>query len=185
MITLLASETTWTQTFAENVVAPVLVAAIAYFLFGKIDELRKRRSYSKLGIAILNTLIEEVQNGRDSIRNILDPMISTIPNPLPRKSWNGINTIPDEVLLRILEVTKKKKDIGFPSNEIRIHTKNYFDHMTSNWDQVVSVATQGHDFKKYARQNFPKYDKAATGVLDMLKNIKQLLEENSKRLLPK
>lgn len=185
MVPLSIAETTWIQSFSENVIAPIVVAAIAFFLFGKIDELRKRKSYSKLGAAILNTLIEEVQNGRNSIRDTLDPEKNDMPKPLPRKSWNGINTVPDEVLLRILEVSKKKKDVGFPSNEIRIHTKNYFDHMITNWDLVVLNALPGKDFKAFAKQHYSTYDEAATGVLNMLVNIKQLLEENAKKWFPK
>lgn len=185
MVLLSITETTWIQSFSENVIAPIVVAGIAFFLFGKIDELRKRKSYSKLGVAILSTLIEEVQFGRDSIRDTLDPNKNNKPNALPRKSWNGINTVPDEVLLRILDVTKKKKDVGFPSHEIRIHTKNYFDHMISNWDQLVLNSISGKDFKALAKLHYSTYDEAATGVLEMLVNIKQLLEENSKKWFPK
>ncbi|MCU0377756.1 MAG: hypothetical protein MUC78_05795 [Bacteroidales bacterium] len=185
MVLISITETTWIQSFSENVIAPIVVAAIAFFLFGKIDELRKRKSYSKLGVAILNTLIEEVQYGRNSIKDTLDPEKNDKPHPLPRKSWNGINTVPDEVLLRILEVSKKQKDIGFPSAEIRIHTKNYFDHMITNWDQVVINASLGKDFKALAKLKYSTYDEAATGVLNMLINIRQLLEENSKKWFPK
>ncbi len=184
-MTLCTTETIWIQSFSEDVIAPFAVAAVAYFLFGKIDELRKRKSYSRLGASIIHTLIEEVEGGRNTIRNTLDPTNNTIPNPLPRKSWNGINTVPDEVLLRILELAKNTKDVGFPTNEIRIHAKNYFDHMVTNWDQVVKIAAQGQNFKTFAQKRYSSYDEAATGVLEMLKHVKVLLEKNSTKLLPK
>lgn len=178
-------ETNWLQAFTENVIFPILVAAVAYFLFGKIDVLRKRRSYSILGVAVLSTLIEEVQNGRNIIRDTLTVDNNVLPNALPRKSWVGINTISDEILLRILAVTKGKKDVGFPATEVRIHTKNYFDHMVVNWDQVVEAAHHDPDYKTTVKSRYFTYDEAATGVLNMLENIRSLLEENSKKWFPK
>jgi hypothetical protein len=185
MNTVCNQDPNWIQNLTETIIAPFVVAAVTYFLFGKVDELRKRKNYSKLGVAILDTLIEEVKLGRDIIRNTLDPNNRVVPNPLPRKSWNGINTITDDVLLRIFEVSKKSKDVGFPAKEVRSHTKNYFDHMVPNWDLVINEAVQGKDFKAYASARFSTYDKAATGVLEMLDHIKTLLENNSKRIWPK
>ncbi len=179
------NDPSWIQKFAETIFAPFTVAAVTYFLFGKVDELRKRKNYCMLGVAILDTLIEEVKLGRDIIRNTLDPTNNGLPSPLPRKSWNGINTITDEVLLRIFEVSKKSQDVGFPAKAVRSHTKNYFDHMAPNWDQVINEAVQGRNFKAYAQTRYSSYDQASTGVLDMLEHIKTLLEENSKRIWPK
>jgi len=179
------SDPSWIQKLVETILAPFTVAAITYFLFGKVDELRKRKNYSKLGVAILDTLIEEVKLGRDIIRNTLDPTNNVFPNPLPRKSWMGINTISDEVLLRIFEVSKKSPDVGFPARAVRSHTKNYFDHMVPNWDQVINEAVQGRDYKAYAKATFSSYDQAATGVLVMLEHIKTLLENNSRRIWPR
>jgi hypothetical protein len=185
MCTVCNHDPNWIQNLTETIFAPFIVAAVTYFLFGKVDELRKRKNFSKLGVAIIDTLIEEVESGRNSIRNILDPKNNVIPNPLPRKSWNGINTITDDVLLRIFAVSKKSKDVGFPAKEVRSHTKNYFDHMVPNWDLVINEAAQGNDFKSYAIATFSTYDQAATGVLDMLNHIKELLENNTKRIWPK
>lgn len=130
-------------------------------------------------------MIEEVRLGRDLIRNTLDPANNVFPNPLPRKSWNGINTITDEVLLRIFAVSNKIPDVGFPAREIRSHTKNYFDHMVTNWDQVINEAVERRNFKGYAQTNYPSYDQAATGVLEMLEHVRKLLEKNSRRIWPK
>lgn len=184
MILNCTHETNWLQGFSGNFIAPFAVAAVSYYLFGKVDELRKRRNFSRLGVCIIDTLIEEVERGRDSIRNTLDPNNSSFPNYLPRKSWNGINTITDEVLLIILEVTKDIKDEGFPAQEIRIHTKNYFDHIVTNWDQVVDTAKIDPNYKSYFL-NLQSYDDAATGVLEMLKHIKKLLQSNSNKIFPK
>lgn len=37
----------WIQKIVETILAPFTVAAVTYFLFGKVDELRKRKNYSK------------------------------------------------------------------------------------------------------------------------------------------
>ena len=169
------------ETLSKSIITPIAVSAITYFAFGKVDELRKRRNQSKLGASILHTLAEEVKNGRDFIRKTLDPTNTEPPHHLPRKSWLGINTINDEVLLRILAVTKGVTDVGFPAFEIRIHTKNYFDHMTPNWDKVCENANP----KTYATAECSTYDAAATGVLDMLNHIEKLLDDNSTKMFPK
>jgi len=183
--TIITDESSWWQNLVGSFLAPVAVAAISYFLISKVDELRKRRNYSRLGAAILHSLIEEVQIGRDIISNTLDSNNNTYPAPLPRKSWNGINTVPDEVLLRILELAKDAPTVGFPTNEIRTHTKNYFDHMVPNWDTVIEIMKQKHNFKEFAKLNFPEYAEAATNVLDMLVHIRGLLLKNSNRAFPK
>jgi hypothetical protein len=181
----LPDETTWLQNLSEDILAPFAVAAISYFLISKVDEYRIRRNYSQLGAAILHTLIEEVEIGRTIIKNTLDPNDNSHPAPLPRKSWNGINTVPDDVLLRILELGKCAPAVGFPTNEIRTHTKNYFDHMVLNWDQVIEIVKQKQNFKGFAKLNFPEYEEAATNVLNMLVHIRGLLLKNSKRVFPK
>ena len=48
-----------------------------------------------------------------------------------------MTTISDDILLRILEVSPGVSPNGFPLNEIRIHCKNYFDHMTVTWGKLV------------------------------------------------
>ncbi len=185
METACSNDPTWIQNLIQNVIAPLIVASVAYFLFNMLDELKKRRNNSKLGVAILDTLIEEVRIGRNTIRNILNPLDKSLPNHLPFKSWNGINTITDDVLLRIFEVSKNVTDIGFPAREIRSHTKNYFDHMIPNFEQIIALADGGGDYKTAAKLTFSSYDQAATGVLEMLEHVRSLLEQNSRRIWPK
>lgn len=184
MIIICIHETNWLQNLTQSFLAPFCVAAVSYFLISKVDDLRKRRSYSRLGGAIIHTLMEEVELGRNIIRSTLDPNNNSLPHALPRKSWNGINTVPDEVLLRILELGKHTESVGFPTNEIRTHTKNYFDHMVPNWDEVVALAKQNKNFKGFAQMNYSNYDEAATNVLNMLNHVKGLLDKNSNKTFP-
>lgn len=166
----------------QNLFAPVIVAIIVYIFLGRLGEYKKRRNDSKLGVAILNTLIEEVENGYNSLNATIN--MNKEPLKLPHKSWYGITTISDDVLLRIIAVSSKAEVKGFPIEQIKSHTKNYFDHMIPNWEKIVIKYYEA----KQNNQKYPinsTYDKAAKGVLDMLNNACELLKANSKRILPK
>jgi len=173
-----ANETnTIVASVVDNFALPFAVAVVSYWLFAKNDEYKKRKNYSRLGVAIIDALIEEVQNGLKLLENAKNTGTVSA-DKLPRKSWSGMSTIPDDVLLRILEVSKKIKPIGFHPSEIRIHCKNYFEHMTTNWDGVISG-------KLSALHYLSTYPEAAKGVLAMLEQTKELLHENSTKLFPK
>lgn len=77
----------------DNFVLPFAVAVIAYSLLKKWDEYIKRRQYSTLGVAIIESLIEEINTGIKIMKNQYQ-------NPLPVKSWSGLLSIPDDVLLQ-------------------------------------------------------------------------------------
>lgn len=167
----------------KDFIFPIGVGLITYLLFAKLDEWKKRRSQSRLGVAIIDALIEEVKNGI----KILDRFIKTQQpsgSALPRKSWTGMNTISDDVLLRIIEVSKDVAPKNFPPKDIRIHCKNYFDHMAPTWDIVESGQT-GWESTAASAITTAKYPEAARGVLMMLEQTKGLLETNSRRMMPK
>lgn len=163
---------------------PLIVAVLAYYFFDRYNVLKKRKNDSILGAIILKTLIEEVQNGIISMEITFNSCGKEKPRRLPRKSWVGINTIPDDVILRIYALSIKAENRGFPIEQIRSHTKNYFDHMTVNWDKYLKMYD---DLKKNKKiPDFIKeYDNAAKGVIDMLNNACELLKANSKRIFPK
>ena len=170
--------------FITNMVFPVLVAIITYYFISKRDELKKRKGISCLGSAVMDSLLEEVRNGVKIFKTISEN--ENFPKQiLPRKSWYGIQTISDELLLRIIEVSKNVDPDGFPINEIRIHCKNYFDHMTYNLDNCYTLDEE--NWRKCARNLAvdSRYLEAAEGVQRMLEQVKQLLENNSNKLFPK
>ncbi len=178
------TDSSWFTGLIQYFIAPFIVAALAYYLFGLRDEYKRRKKYSILGAELLSTLIEEVNTGKNIIEQTLNPESEILPNPLPRKSWNGISTIQDEILLRIFEVSNGISEIGFPAKEIRIHTKNYFEHIVTNWDAVSMTAVKGQDFKRIAYTMSSFYE-ATNNVLLMLKHVKDLLEKNAKKTFPK
>lgn len=165
----------------SSILAPFLTATLTYFVFGRLDDLKKEKRQSRLGASVLQTLEEEVKNGLKEMQRVFDMQDGSVPDNvlsfLPNKSWLGINTINDDVLIRILEVTKNVKMTGFPPSEIRIHTKNYFDMMVANWNDAISAKWHFTDIKRI----YEKYPEAAQGVLNMLVNTRQLLEKDANR----
>lgn len=170
----------WVKDFNVSFVLPFLVAIIVYYLVSKRDEYRKRREFSILGVVIIESLMEEVEHGIQTMQRTFTAGNLEFPTLLPRKSWDGMNTIPNDVLLRIIEVSRSVIPVVWSPREIRIHTKNYFDHITLNWTGFVAT---GADWQSFASR-FELYLPPSQGVLKMLKQTKDLLEENSERQFP-
>jgi hypothetical protein len=168
--------------FIKAVVFPFIVAVVTYLLFKRLDEWSNRRKYSRLGVAVIESLLEEVTNGVRILESFHKTREATS-QLLPRRSWSGMNTISDEVLLRIIEVSKNIKPKGFHPREIRIHCKNYFEHMTFSWDYVSYTKA---DWQKVANGFIDegKYVEAAQNVKFMLVQTKELLERNSNKWFP-
>jgi hypothetical protein len=166
------------EQFLEKFITPIIIAAITYFFINKLDEIRNRKKISRLGSAVLHTLIEEIENGRRIMKSKIDTPINISSELLPNKSWNGINTVSDEILLRILEVSKNEEIVGFPASEIRIHTKNYFEYIVGNWNRSVETSKDMHKISNM-------YILSSSKVLEMLKQTKFLLDKNSEKYFPK
>lgn len=166
----------------SKLVFPLLVGITTYLLFRKLDEWKKRKSQSKLGAVVLSALIEEVQTGI-GIMSTSQIATTATSSPLPIKSWTGMSTISDDTLLRILEISDNVPAKGFPLCEIRTHCKNYFDHMSSNWTNAITNANWRDATHSIIIKG--KYIEAATGVLEMLKQGRDLLTANSKKYFPK
>lgn len=128
----------------DDFLIPIGVAIATYIMVDRLGEWRKRRTYSRLGVAIIESLQEEIKNGIELMTNALNAtkdQSANAPPPalLPNRSWSGMSTIPDDVLLRIIETSANRQFDGFPPRECRIHCKNYFEHMCQNY--LSSVAS--------------------------------------------
>jgi hypothetical protein len=177
-----SENSSWLTVIINSALIPFLVSAVSFVSFRAIDERKKRIIFSTLGTIIIDSLIEEVSGGYGIMNSAVNASPPNAPLLVPSKSWEGLKTFPDEVMLRIISVSKKAKPIGkFYPKDIRMHAKNYFEYMVSNWNNAVN--------ERYAPQVFPTtfkiYPESAKGVLDMLVQIKQLLEDNSKSWFPK
>lgn len=171
------------QTILEKAIIPIIVGSITFLLFRKIDEWKKRKSTSKLGVAVIDTLIEEVEKGIQIMNDMLDPNNQNKAF-LPKNSWDKMNTISDEILLRIIEVSKNIKPESFSPSQIRIHCKNYFTHMNENYATIFADTT-AWKVKGVNLVINSKYLEAANKVLTMLIQTKMLLEVNSNKYFPK
>ena len=188
----------WLTTLVTNIILPILVAVLTYILVDRLGEWQKRRMYSKLGVAIIESLQEEIDNGITQMTNALiaaQDNSASAPPPalLPNKSWTGMSTISDDVLLRIIETSAKDQFNGFPPRQCRIHCKNYFEHMCRNYEQTITqalyLAQQGQDWRSPLRallaDNMGRYIQSARAVYRMLEHSKQLMGKNAKAVFPK
>lgn len=188
------------QFVGSNFLLPIIVAFAAYVVADRHGEWRKRRMYSRLGVAIIESLQEEVQNGIKEMEQLLASArgpIHLFPrwNPLPTASWSGMATIPDEVLLRIIETSQGQTFDGFHPQQCRIHCKNYFVHMSGTYDQTRDQAAEGYrmssfynwreDIINLLADDRSGYLAAAQKVYDMLEDAKLLLVANAKARRPK
>ena len=177
VILCIVSNSIWISGFMQYFLAPFIVAAISYYCFGQIDEFKKRKNYSLLGVELISTFIEEIETGK----NILSDKSNINKHTLPSMSWSGINTIQDEIILRIIAVSENTKDVGFPARHIRSHLKNYFEYIIPNWEKTHSSNLSEADIEKYRKY----YESKVTKVFDMLVNIRNLLQQNANRIFPK
>jgi hypothetical protein len=182
-------KSTWIKEIIEKVLFPILVGGISYLLFRGLDERKKRKNYSKLGIAIIRTLLEEVNTGLSIIKANLSAKSPKLLN-LPTASWININTIPDEVLLRIISVSENEDKRGdYHPQDIRSHMKNYFEHMSVTWGQKVTIVSgyisKGLPAPRDLEDTAKSFQRPAEHVKIMLEQTIQLLEANSKKWVPK
>ncbi len=173
----------------SNFVLPITVGILAFIASNSISTWRTRKKQSLLGTAICASLIEEIKNGINIMKAVQTAMNgqSQIAGSLPRKSWNGMNTISDDILERLLCISEKKDNRGFPIKEIRIHLKNYFDHMCPNFDNIINAINSGGNWQQQAQIYLVqgKYIEAAEKVLFMLEDAQSFLDNNRKSKFPK
>jgi hypothetical protein len=188
----------WVKTVLSSVVLPVAVSYLTYTLIDRRGEWRKRRMHSKLGVAIIESLQEEIKNGIRLMTAALSAAEDNSANEpphglLPHKSWSGMSTIPDDVLLRIMETSAKRQFEGFPPHKCRTHCKNYFEHMCENYEKTLEearrLALQRQDWRSQLRgllaDDTSHYIQSARKVDQMLEHAKKLLEDNAKARFPK
>ncbi len=156
----------------NQIIVPLVVGLSAYLVTKWNDQRIKRKNDSMLGATIMDSLIEEVQTG-------ISIMEKKSLRSLPRASWNGVTTIPDDVLLRIIVISLGITVASWPPKTIRIHCKNYFEHITTNWGSTINFAGGPQIF-----DNSTLLD-GARGVLLLLQQTRMLLEKNGNRFFAK
>ena len=190
-------ETMWY--LSKNIVLPVLIAIITYLLVNKLGEWKTRRNDCRLGIAILDYLIGEVRTGLNLMNSTYaqaQQAAFQLPiSLLPTESWSGMQTIPDQVLLRIIAASQNVVAPSFHPNKIRNVCKDYFYHMCANYNAIVNKPVRLGMGQQNLRTQFlillggapnqGKYLATTQSVIEMLEQTRKLLDQNSKRWFPK
>ena len=157
----------------------------------KREEWKQRRNDSILGANIVNMLLQEVQDGVNNMKELKLLMEKDDSRPrgeitltLPHAGWDGVSTIPDRVLLRVIataayEVTNPRQ---LHPRDVRMLAKYYYAH-------IVSAVARKQTWTDMLRLIEPEPEKGyiaiAEAIAYMLEETKGLLEENAKRWFPK
>ncbi len=178
----------------KSIVFPLVVAILGYIAVNRLGEWKDRKNTSILGIAIIDTLIEEVQTGLRIYKETYERATAAGPIPTgpiatgipPKSSWdNGMNTIPDKVLLRIIAASRNVEPASFPLVQIRSHCKNYFDIITTNFELAAQDQFSRERLKSVLDPSIEHgLMKGTENVLKMLNQAKDVLADNSKKCFP-
>jgi len=155
------------ESYIDKIITPLVncIGVGAIGLVGYVYKIKRdKRKHREAGVVIINSLLEEVRTGLDIIKNKQY-------NKLPKKSWEGMKTIPNEVMSIILADSKKiKQESELKFKDIRIHCKNYFEHITENYSQHIAN-----------KCTCDCYQTDTEKVKKMLEQTLSLLEKNSKK----
>lgn len=182
-----ASLADWAAAFGT-----LLASAVALWVAivgSRREESKRRRNDSKLGAVIIASLLEEVRTGlrvmEDNLAKITGQRQPSVEVCLllPSASWEGMQTIPNNVLLRIAATAQNIQPRGFPPTEIRTHCKNYFVHIKNNVG-IMQATSRMQRILEPGPSN-EDYIGAVRKVIVMLEQTMELLEENARRWFPK
>jgi len=178
-------------------ILPIIIAIITYTIVDRLGEWKKRRQFSKLGIAIINSILEEIGHGISQLETFLKDFKTSNPINkiigLPNQSWSGMDTISDDVLLRIIEISDNYNPKPYHPKNIRIHCKNYFKHISNNVmieiNRAVKITKSMRLLTDDEYKGFSKvvkvYIKNSKDVQTMLNDTVKLLDKNSSKIIPK
>lgn len=187
------------KTGLTSVVLPMIVAVLTFLASDRLTDGKKRQEQSKLGVAVLQSLEEEIVTGIATMKQALAAShdLSTLLPPgslLPSKTWSGMQTISDDVFMRLIEVSESEPTQGFPLRECRTHLKNYFDHIVGNVNAATAAAaTFGADrdlqwravLNRAIGDEATGYIASSEKVLTMVRHGQALLAANARRFRPK
>ena len=187
------------KTGLASVVLPMIVAVLTFLASDRLTDGKKRQEQSKLGVAVLQTLEEEIVTGIETMKQALAAsrdMGALLPpgSLMPNKTWSGMQTISDDVFMRLIEVSEGVTSQGFPLRECRTHLKNYFEHIVGNVNAATTAAgTFGADRHIQWRATLNRaigdevtgYIASSEKVLAMVRHGQHLLAANARRFRPR
>jgi len=173
----------------KSLLLPIVVSAVTTFGITIFKERKKKKEVCLTGISVIEALQEEVFNGVNIMRGELQRMQASDLTPpqalLPKGSWQSMATIPDDVNLLIITLSRGKSYDRFLPKDIRTRCKDYFQHMCQNWETAVTNSNQAarlsQDWRPIMRNLIEgqgsKYLESAEGVHKLLSDCKALLQE--------
>lgn len=150
----------------------------------KLSEWANRRNTCKLGVIIINEIKEEMSSGISIMESMAmdarNNSQSHLTRLMPVKSWVGMKTVSDEVMLRIVAIN--------PSIEIKLRSdcKNYFEYICVNINSAIKADFDcSHIVEKYIKEtDSSNYLVAARNLYNELDGIKNSLIKNSNKTFP-
>jgi len=138
-----------------------------------------------IGVKIMNNTVVTIENGD---YNKITPVL------LPNKTWNGVETINDTVMIRIINTSYGDYGYKWHPTKVRSHCKNYFEYLRSNFENYINIYLEKRN--KLSREGKMKYlsdfVKSTRGFIDdseevlaMLKVIENNLDDNARNKFPR
>lgn len=155
---------------------------VSGYLIQHYNELQNRKKFSLLGISIVGYLMAQLDLGIDILNTLAGGTCTN--KQLPNSAWNGMQTIPQEVLLRVVSVAPRCPGDchnEFLFKDMLVHCNNYFVYICGNINSMLAQCAPFLSQQAAAT----KYLEDAKKVKSMLAEIKKSLEKNSERCLPK
>ena len=172
---------------SKSILLPILVAIVTYLLVDRLGEWKTRRNNCRLGIAILDSLLGEIRTGLKLMNSTFEQTQHVPFQPpsalLPTASWSGMQTVPDQVLLRIIAVSKDVAARSFHPSVIRSVCKDYFNHMCTNYNEIISnLSTSANVSTRFLMllggdPNQGKYLGTTQSVIEMLEQTRIVRSE--------
>lgn len=181
------------MTYVITALISFIVAIATYMAEAQLGEWKKRRDASRLGVAIIDALLEDVRTGIRVMTEIRDQLVTNdmLAEPigyLPTSSWAGMLTITDDVLLRVLAVGSLaiiETPDTYPISQIRTRCRNYFEHGCEHVNaqlRLPSIPRNIRDAIRTAlgvRNPEDSVIKNAKKTADMLERARQVLARNA------
>jgi len=158
---------------------------LSNFLIQTWNTWSDRRKFSRLGASVVDSLLAQVDLGIGMLTRIAD---GEAPGGLmPHSSWYGMETIPNDVLLRIIATDRgdTTRGPGAPlrPRDIRIHCNNYFVNVCGNMNNLLDGwYNPNSSARGSAKTLATQYEADARQVECMLRTARSLLERNGEKL---
>lgn len=168
-----------------------IFSILIYVFTSKIGEWKNRKNVSLLGEIVLEGLQEEIGTGISLMQALQKRADGTChnslqPSLLPTASWSGMNTVSDDIMLRIIATSPPHM-----AKKLRYDCKNYFAHICANINytlsdrsETASLMAKRHILKYLSSADKENYLVASENLYEDLAKIKHALKNNAKKCFP-